>query len=236
MMCTLPVNFGAKTIWQWTFPELTPPRKGLFVLLPLHMNQHDPMLEWATEQEPIQDKSLFERIKNPGVGLDQENYEALYQQEEKPLYNTVYRWVWDQEEALDLVQEAFVRLWRTRHKVDLNTARPLVYRIALNLASNRLRSRKLWSWTGLGDFFSSRNPERELLCDERERKVRQAVEGLPEKIRKVVILVRFADMSYKQIGELLNIPQGTVGSRYNRGIQLLETELKDLQEEAHHGH
>ena len=52
--------------------------------------------------------------------------------------NVVYRWVWRAEEAQDIVQEAFVRLWRMRERVDLATVEPLVHRIALNLGAQRV--------------------------------------------------------------------------------------------------
>ena len=129
---------------------------------------------------------------------------------------------------MDVVQEAFVRLWRARHKVDPTQAKSYVFRIALNIASNRLRTRKLWQWTGLGEFFGHHNQEQDILADERQGRIRAAVKGLPDKIKKVVVLVRFAEMSYQQIAELLEIPLGTVGSRYNRGLKLLEDSLKDL--------
>lgn len=157
--------------------------------------------------------------------MNQECFETLYLELEKPLYNTVFRWVWREDEAMDLVQEAFVRLWAVRHKVRQDEAKAYVFKIALNLAARKRRSAKLWKWTGLEGLVSSDSQDRELIESEREKAVRTAVENLPLKIRKVVVLVRFAQMSYKEIGTLLRIPSGTVGSRYHKGIQLLEQQL-----------
>jgi DNA-directed RNA polymerase specialized sigma24 family protein len=75
--------------------------------------------------------------------------EALYARLEKPLFNVVYRWLWDREETQDVVQEAFMRLWRKREQIDVDRVEALVYRIAINLASNRRRTRKLWRWISL---------------------------------------------------------------------------------------
>lgn len=196
------------------------------VLAPMY-TQSGTMLRCDSEQG-TETESQQEAETPMGTGLDQTAFEALYVAEEKAVYNTVYRWVWHEQEAMDVVQEAFVRLWRARHKVEPTQAKAYVFRIALNLASNRLRTRKLWQWTGLGEFFGQYNQEHEVLADERQRRIRAAVEDLPEKIRKVVVLVRFAEMSYQQIAELLGIPSGTVGSRYNRGLKLLEGALQDL--------
>ena len=77
------------------------------------------------------------------ASLDRRRLEDLYIRLEKPVYNVVYRWVWNREEAQDLVQEAFVRLWRMQDRVRLETVEPLVFRIALNLAANRRRAKKI---------------------------------------------------------------------------------------------
>ena len=70
--------------------------------------------------------------------------EALYIKLEKPMYNIVYRWLWDQEESRDVVQETFLRLWRMRHRIDLERIKPFAYRIAINIAYNRSRNRRFW--------------------------------------------------------------------------------------------
>ena len=84
-----------------------------------------------------------------GSRLDDAEIERLYLRLEKPLFNVVYRWLWQAEEAHDLVQEAFVRLVRMRDRIEPATVEALVYRIALNLARNRRRARRLWRWVGL---------------------------------------------------------------------------------------
>ena len=78
--------------------------------------------------------------------------ERLYARLEKPLCNVVFRWVWNMDDAQDIVQDAFVCLWRMRERVDLDTVEPLIYTIALNLAASRRRSSKIWRWVSL-DLF-----------------------------------------------------------------------------------
>ena len=70
-------------------------------------------------------------------GTDQRQWLDYYHTLEKPLYNTVYRWLWDAAESQDVVQEAFLRCWQRRDRIDPDGFKPLVFRIALNLASNR---------------------------------------------------------------------------------------------------
>ena len=69
--------------------------------------------------------------------MGEEDLEQLYARLETPLCNLVYRWLWSMDESQDVVQDAFVRLWRMRARVDKQTVEPLIYKIALNLAASR---------------------------------------------------------------------------------------------------
>jgi len=169
-------------------------------------------------------------------GLDEAALERLYVELEKPMYNVVYRWVWNPEEARDVVQEAFVRAWRMRDEVRLDTARPLLYKIALNLASNRRRARKLWRWVSLEAVWGQRShePDPEESTSERERRmaVRRAIDALPERYRKVVTLCELTGMSYTEVARVLDIPPGTVASRRHAALKLLEDQLGRFAEDA----
>jgi RNA polymerase sigma-70 factor (ECF subfamily) len=163
--------------------------------------------------------------------MQEAELEQLYARLEKPLYNVVYRWIWRAEEAQEIVQEAFVRLWRMRGRVVAAKAEPLVYRIAINLAASRRRSRKVWRWVSLEALREttsiSRSAEQELLDEQRHGRVRSAVESLPDDLRRVVMLTECTEMTYDEIGAVLKIPAGTVGSRRNRALKRLRGVLSD---------
>ena len=155
--------------------------------------------------------------------------ERLYERLEKSVYNVVYRWVWNADEAQEIVQDAFVRLWRMRERVEMRTAEPLVYRIATNLAASRLRSRKVWRWVSLEGLRGSSSPgagtEQRLIQDESHRGLRRAIEALPDELRRIILLTEFSELTYDQIAEMLSIPSGTVASRRNRAIRKLRDSL-----------
>jgi len=131
---------------------------------------------------------------------------------------------------MDLVQEAFVKLWAVRERVRSEQARAFIYRIALNLAANRRRAHKLWRMVGLEDrVFSRSAPESDLIQAQSEQAVRRGIEALSEKYRRVLLLCRFSDMNHREIGEFLNIPQGTVASRHNKALQLLKAHLNGIR-------
>jgi RNA polymerase sigma-70 factor (ECF subfamily) len=164
-------------------------------------------------------------------GLDRQSFERLYGRLERPLYNVVYRWVWNAADAREIVQEAFVRLWDMRARVRPDTAERLVWRIALNLAASRRRSRKLWGWLGLEKAEAHRSgpdASQSLADHERERAIRAAVEALPQKLREVVMLCELSSMSYAEVAETLSIPVGTVGSRRNAALERLRSALEDF--------
>jgi RNA polymerase sigma-70 factor (ECF subfamily) len=159
--------------------------------------------------------------------LDQTALERLYLRLERPLYNVVFRWLWHAEDTRDVVQEAFVRLWRMRDRIELGTVEPLLYRIALNLAANRRRARRVRAWLTpfavIGD--PAPLPDEALAGGERALAVRRAVEALPPALRSVILLCELSSMSYDEVGRALGIPAGTVGSRRNKALRLLEERL-----------
>jgi RNA polymerase sigma-70 factor (ECF subfamily) len=168
------------------------------------------------------------------AGLDQALLERLYVRLEKPMFNVVYRWVWNPDEAEDIVQDAFVRVWRARERVDVTTVEALLYRTALNLASNHRRARRVRGWLGLDDVeeVASRRPstEQALDAEQTRARVRAAVEALPEKLRRVVVLSEYAELSYAEISAILGVPTGTVGSRRNTALRQLGEALGGLEE------
>jgi RNA polymerase sigma-70 factor (ECF subfamily) len=167
-----------------------------------------------------------------GIGLDQKTLEALYVKLEGPIHNVVYRWLWDTAEARDVTQEAFLNVWKARERVDLATVEPLLYRTALNLASNRRRSRRIWQWLGLD--AASAEPLRTMSTEDaidREKQrilVRKAIDALPERLRQVVMLAEYSELSYEEIAAALEIPIGTVGSRRSAAMRELAAKLDGI--------
>ena len=155
--------------------------------------------------------------------------EQLYTRLEGPLYNVVYRWLWHPEDARDTVQEAFVRLWKRRETVDMATVEPLVYKIALNLASNQRRRRKVWRFLTL-DVLRTRTtddaPADSQIAGHQDRAaLRRAIDALPEHQRRVLLMCEFAELSYADIAAVLDIPSGTVASRRHHALKALRASM-----------
>ncbi|MCC6811267.1 MAG: RNA polymerase sigma factor [Deltaproteobacteria bacterium] len=159
--------------------------------------------------------------------MQRDDLEALYTRMERRLYNVVYRQLWSASDAQDVVQESFVRLWNMRDRVELTTVEPLVFRIALNLAKNRRRSRRLWQWMPLDPFAKSKSKHADDALAEKqtEHRMQRALDTLPPPLREVLLLCEMSELSYKDVAAALGIKEGTVGSRRNAALEKLRTEL-----------
>lgn len=162
-----------------------------------------------------------------GAPFDRAALEVLYVRLERPIFNALYRWTWSAEEAQDLVQEAFVRLWAMRDRVRPATVEPLIWQIATNLARKRRRWSRLRAFLGVDERRAdpSDGPDAGLLGAERATAVRAAIDALPERDREVVLLTHFSELSTREVAEILGIPEGTVGSRRNRAMTALRAAL-----------
>lgn len=165
--------------------------------------------------------------------LDHASLEALFVRLEKPVFNVVYRWLWNADDARDVTQEAFMKLWSARERVDLATVEPLLFRAAVNLAASRLRSRKLWRLLTLEPLrdHPSALPSAEAALEGEQQKaaVRSAIDQLPEKLKQVVVMCELSGLSYQQIAAALKIPVGTVGSRRSLAMAALGQKLGTLE-------
>ncbi|HEY8079881.1 MAG TPA: RNA polymerase sigma factor [Labilithrix sp.] len=161
--------------------------------------------------------------------LDRAALERLYVKLEKPMFNVVYRWLWNAADAREVVQDAFLRVWKARERVELETVTPLLYKTALNLAANRRRAAKVRRFFGLEELEAAPSNERrtdeQLEHEQKKKRVREAIDSLPERLREVIVMTEIAEMPYEEIGEVLGIPAGTVGSRRHAALKALAEKL-----------
>ena len=154
------------------------------------------------------------------------------------IYNAALLLTRNVSDAEDLVQDTFLSAFRFFHRfrADSNMLAWL-FKIMKNGHINRFRQKKrepnVLSNTlisGTGDGFTEprdtgRNPEEALFDPLFGDEVEQAVSGLPEEFRWVVVLSDIEGLPYKEIADILECPIGTVRSRLSRGRQLLRKQL-----------
>jgi RNA polymerase sigma-70 factor (ECF subfamily) len=146
----------------------------------------------------------------------------------------------DRDEALDLSQEVFLRVFRTIHRFRCQSSlRTWIYRIAVNQARNRhrfWRRRRRADQVSLdqhvakhGELVSDGEltPDRVLAQKELADRLHRAFDHLPFDQRTVVILREIDGLSYEEIAYSLGLAVGTVKSRLTRGRQALREELRE---------
>lgn len=164
------------------------------------------------------------------------------------LYSTALRMTRNASDAEDLVQETFLRAYRSFDRFEEGTnLRAWLFRIMTNTYINMYRKKQrqvqetelndvedLFLYRRLRWFDSGAiadSAENEMLAMFPEDAVRDAVEGLPEEYRVPVLLADVQGFSYKEIAEMLDIKIGTVMSRLHRGRTRLQKALYDHAKE-----
>lgn len=185
----------------------------------------------------LSDHQLIEATKSG----DETAFAEIVNRYKNPLTNYLFRMLSDYEEAVDLAQETFVRVYFAIERYHTAYAfSTYIYRIATNLAISeirRKRRRKLLSLTGL--FQSEGNetreyhptdekslPDEDLIENERSRTIERAISALPDKYRAPIVLREIEELSYEEIARILGLGLGTTKSRISRARALLREKLK----------
>ena len=188
------------------------------------------------------DELLFSQVQRE----DMHAFDMIVSRYKTRLYNCVYRMVNNAENAEDLVQETFLRVYKNRHNYQATSNfSTWIYTIALNLARSELRKRKRRQFFSLNSSTyedsntegfdlpdTSAGPSEHLEHSELGRAIQKAIDQLPIKYRTVIILRDVQELSYEQISEILACPTGTVKSRVNRARIRLQEMLRQWQIEA----
>lgn len=156
----------------------------------------------------------------------------LYDREQTPLKRYLAMLGVDPETARDLVQESFLKLHE--HLLaggDQSNLRAWLYRVVHNSARNRQMSFSARNTGRIDDLPPSANPvakdespEDRLLGEERERRMRQAMERLSDAQRACLVL-RTQGLKYREIAETLDLSVSTVGENVQRGLERLREQL-----------
>lgn len=171
---------------------------------------------------------------------DKNAFCELIKRYEKQIYSLAYRLTNNLEDAKDLAQEAFTKIYLVLEKYDPERPFfPWMYKVANNIIYSHLRSQKNQSQEISLDKvieFSPLIPDKEThpeeysTTKETQRLVQQAITDLPEKYRMPLILKYMEDLSYKSIGEILDLPVSTIETRLYRGRALLVKRLDKVME------
>lgn len=190
-------------------------------------------------------------LQRESTAEERERFEGLVGEHLDGLFGASLRLTRNRTRAEDLVQETFLRAWRSFHTFRPGTnVRAWLYRILMNAYIDGYRKRErepevvdqedvdefyLYSRVHESeDFRRAGNPEEALLSKLMDADVKAALDGLPASFRDAVILADIEGFSYKEIAGILGIPIGTVMSRLHRGRRQLQVRLWEYARRAHY--
>jgi RNA polymerase sigma-70 factor (ECF subfamily) len=190
------------------------------------------------------DETLMEMYQRGEV----RSFEVLLSRHRKPVYNFILRFVGDKETAEDLLQDTFMRVIKSadtyRRQAKFTT---WLYTIARHLCVDQSRRRKHRKHASLDapldasqesgtllevipskDLRSDRQSVNKELLDHMQR----AIATLSEEQREVFLMREFLDMPFKQIAEVVGVPENTVKSRMRYALEKLRLELDEYKDMA----
>jgi RNA polymerase sigma-70 factor (ECF subfamily) len=172
---------------------------------------------------------------------DKKSFDILVLKYQHKVIGLITRYVHDPDTAMDVAQEAFIKAYRGLKNFRGESAfYTWLYRIAINSAKNYLVSQnrrlpdcdidaeeaeQIGGESALKEYAS---PEHEMLKDEIQAAVTQAIDALPEDLRTAIILRELEGMSYEEIAVTMECPIGTVRSRIFRARESIDKVLRPL--------
>lgn len=163
---------------------------------------------------------------------NQDAFNELVQRHQERVFNSVYRFRSNWDDAQDVTQRAFINAWKNIGKFKGDSSfTTWMYRIAFNQGVSqhremgRHRAVSIHAEEGEGgvDPGYEADPSAPIEADEKERQVHRVLALLGEEDRKIIVLKDLKDLSYDEIAEILEIPKGTVRSRLHRArLQMKE--------------
>ena len=177
----------------------------------------------ATEKDI--DFTLMKKIQNG----DMVSFNEMVDRYKDRLMNVIGRMLSSTEEAEDVVQETFVRVYQHRQSFNFQHCfSTWIYTIALNLARNELRKRKKFKFYEISEMQGN---EAEFAVDMKlpsrlPEVLKSAIEDLPEKYRTAFMLRDIQELPYEEVAKILSVPLGTVKSRVNRARMMLRDKLQ----------
>jgi RNA polymerase sigma-70 factor, ECF subfamily len=195
------------------------------------------MINKEKKTSELSDEDLIRRFQDGDIYA----FDAIVNRYKNQLLNFAYRFLNNLEEAEDVVQETFLRIFRNKHAYrQIAKFSTWVYTITGNLAKTELRKRKRRKYVYISDMgFDDKdyeiediqaNTEKEVESLFQEKYIQKAIQELSPRFRQVILLVDVQELPYEEVSKIMHVPLGTVKSRVNRARLKLQAKLGDIME------
>ncbi|CAN5499522.1 sigma-70 family RNA polymerase sigma factor [soil metagenome] len=187
-----------------------------------------------SELRDLADEDLMQLVRRGQA----EAFEVVYERHSNAAFSLAYRMCGSRAAAEDVVQEAFLSLWRSGARYD--RARGSVRTWTLGIVHNRaidslrrsvVHDRRRASDEGIEERFEARErTETEVARLDEAQEIRVALEGLPAEQSRVIELAYFGGFTQTEIATMLETPLGTVKGRMRLGLEKMRVQLGGLRE------
>ncbi len=162
----------------------------------------------------------------------EEQFAALVERQSRFVFRVAYSVLRNSHDAEDIVQEIFLKLYRTQGWKKINDERAFLARATWRLAVERVgNKRRKDDW--LEQISKQQTPEEELIRLDRDAAVQRLIDALPEELRLPLALSTVDGLRSHEIAKVMSIPEGTVRSRIARARKVLKEKLAALLEGRH---
>ncbi|MFP5364785.1 MAG: RNA polymerase sigma factor [Thermoleophilia bacterium] len=187
-----------------------------------------------TELRDLADEDLMQLVRRANADA----FEVVYERHSNAAFSLAYRMCGSRAAAEDVVQEAFVSLWRSGARYDRarGSVRTWVLGIVHNRAIDSLRrsvvhDRRRASDEGLEERFEARErTEVEVARLDEAAEIRQALQTLPSEQSRVIELAYFGGFTQTEIASMIDTPIGTVKGRMRLGLEKMRAQLGGMRE------
>lgn len=192
------------------------------------------------EQKRKESREEDSRLIKEALAGKEFAFERLKKKYHDSVYNLLYRMVREKDEVEDLVQEAFIKAFTSLASFNDEYAfSTWLYKIATNNCIDFIRRKKLATFSMNKPIESkdseytfevpdsSYEPDREIIERQKQRLLEEAINSLPPKYRRVIILRHTEEKDYQEIANILNLPLGTVKAHIFRAREMLYKYLRD---------
>ena len=176
----------------------------------------------------MDEKQLLEKIRDPESRSY--GFNLLVREYQERIYWTIRKMVIDHEDANDLTQEVFIKVWKNLDKFrEQSRLFTWVYRIATNECLNHLNKKRrkyMVSWGSVENELNEKvDNSAHIEGDEVQKKLQKALLKLPDKQRLVFNMKYFDDMKYEEIAEITGTTVGSLKANYHHAVKKIEDSL-----------
>ncbi|MBI3193291.1 MAG: sigma-70 family RNA polymerase sigma factor [Ignavibacteriae bacterium] len=200
---------------------------------------HPPQRQLTLTKAQLSSRAEDSELIHAAIKGNQEAYKRLMKKYYTSLTHLIYKLVHDKEEIEDLTQEAFIKAFASLKNFNEEYAfSTWLFKIATNNAIDYLRKKKLEAFSinkplesEDSDYTfelpdSTYEPDKGIIGKQRSEFIEEAIQSLPDKYKKVILLRHKEERDYAEIAKMLKLPIGTVKAHIFRAREILYKKLR----------